>query len=365
MAHKVAKPEPETRVVEGDAEARELMEVRSRIELGDYVKGAISRSGVRDGAAAEYNTHLGLEGNKFPLDLLVEHRAKRDGDAEASQGTWVDRVFRDTAAMQLGINFMAVSPGVYAIPVTTAGGTPGQRGREEDTAESTYTVDVTEMKPARRSVHGIYSVEDDARLPGLADAIIRDMRAAMVESVDLAIFNGDAGANENVGDIVGMQTAAITENTLTQANKIKGDEVLKLLLAYVDGQYAASMADVRIAASVGSNVLWGGSVQAATVDNQTVASFLRENGVTWTTRGGIDTNTANGDFGAYIGLARGNEGAGLVAVWMAGGAYHGPLLGREKRRGPADFELPLAVGLPSDGQLPQNQVRELACRICF
>ena len=317
MAHKLADPEPETRTVAGSPEGRELAELRSRIDMGDYLKGAISHAGVRDGAAAEYNTHLGLEGNKFSLDMLVEHRAKRDGDAEGNQATWVDRVFHDTAAMQVGINFVSVSPGVYAIPVTTAGGTPGQLGRAEAAAESTYTVAVTEMKPARRAVHGIYSVEDDARLPGLADAIIRDMRAAMVESVDLAIFNGDGGANENVGDIVGMRTAAITEQTLTQANKIKGDEILKVLLAYVDGQYAASMSDVRIAASVGSNVLWGGTVHAPAVDNMTVAAFLRENGVTWTTRGGIDTATANGDFGAYIGLARGNDGAGLAAVWMA------------------------------------------------
>ena len=317
MAHKVANPEPETRVVEGSPEGRELAELRSRIDMGVYVKGAISRTGVRAGAASEYNTHLGLEGNKFPLDLMVEHRAKRDGDAEGNQGTWVDRVFNETAAAQVGISFMPVSPGVYAIPVTTAGGSPGQRGREEAATESTYTIAVTEMKPARRAVHGIHSVEDDARLPGLADAIIRDMRAAMVESVDLAIFNGDGGANEAGGDITGMRTAGITETTITQANKIKGDELLKVLLAYVDGQYAASMADVRIAASVGSNVLWGGTVHAAAVDNQTVAAFLRENGVNWTTRGGIDTNTANGDFGAYIGLARGNEGAGVAAVWMA------------------------------------------------
>ena len=204
---------------------------------------------------------------------------------------------------------------------------PGQLGREQAASEATYTVAVTEMKPARRAVHGIYSVEDDARLPGLADALIRDMRTAMTESVDLAIFNGDAAADENVGDIVGMQTASITETTITQAKKIKGDEILKVLLGYVDGQYAASMSDVRIAASVGSNVLWGGTVQAATVDNQTVASFLRENGVQWLTRGGIDTATAAGDFAAYIGLARGNEGAGVAAVWMAGELITDPYSG--------------------------------------
>ena len=233
----------------------------------------------------------------------------------ASQATWLDRVFGATAAEALGVTFQSVAPGVASFPATTAGGSPVQRGRTEDTAVGTYTVAVTEIKPARRAVHGVYSIEDEARLPGLADAIARDMGAAMVESVDRAVFNGDSGANENVADITGLRTAGISETTVTQSNKVKGDELLKDFLAYVDGQYAGSMADVRIVASVGSNVLWGGTVHAAAVSNQTVASFLRENGVAWITRHGIDTNTANGDFGAYVGLARGIEGAATAAVW--------------------------------------------------
>ena len=34
---------------------------------------------------------------------------------------------------------------------------------------------------------------------------------------------------------------------------------MKFFLAYVDGQYAASLSDVRIVTSVGTNVLWYGS----------------------------------------------------------------------------------------------------------
>ena len=321
-AAKLVEPEPvETReTAAGEtAEQRELAELRGRVELGEYVKASMARTGVMTGAAAEYNQHLGLEPNHFPMDLMergLETRAARDGDAQGNQGSWVDRVFHETAAERLGITFVSVPPGVFAVPVMTAGGTPGQRGRTQAAAESTYTFAVTEVKPARRAVYGIYSVEDDARVPGLADAIIRDMRMGMVESVDRAIFNGDAGANENTADITGLQTAGIVEATLTQANKIKGDELVKLFLAYVDGRFAASLGDVRIVASVGSNTLWGGTVHAAAVENQTVAAFLRANGVGWTTRGGIDTNTANNDFGAYIGLGRGIDGAGQASVWQ-------------------------------------------------
>ena len=260
----------------------------------------------------------------------VEERAKRDGDATASQATWLDRAFGATAAETLGITFQSVPAGTATFPFTSAGGSPAQRGRTQAAAESTYTVGVRELKPARRAVHGIYSIEDEARLPGMADAIARDMGAAMVDSVDLAILNGDSGANETAANIVGLKTAGISETTITQAKKVKGDEVLMDFLGFVDGLYAGSMADLRIVASVGSNINWSARIHAATVSNQTIASFLRENGLSWITRHGIDTQTNNGDFGAYIGLARGIEGAATAAVWEAAQLIRDPFSGADK-----------------------------------
>ena len=312
------------------SEARELVELRSKVNFGKYVAAAMSGNGVGDGAEREYNQHLGIADNYFPMELLAgkyEERAKRDGDAEASQGTWLDRVFQNTAAERVGISFRPVPPGVSAYPVTTAGGSPAQRGRTEDAAESTYTVDVTEIKPARRAVHGIYSIEDDMRLPGLSEAIERDMRMAMVESVDRAVFNGDTGANENTADITGMKTASIDETTLTQANKVKADETLKWFLALVDGKYAGMLGDLRVVTSVGANTLWYGSIHNSAAANETIAQFLMASGLAWMARGAIDTNTANGDFGAYVGLGRGIEGAGIAAVWAQGQLIRDPYTG--------------------------------------
>ena len=312
------------------AEGKEYRELRSSVDFGRYVSAAMGGHGVTNGAELELNQHLKIQDGYFPMELLagnLETRALRDGDAGASQGTWLDRVFHGTAAESIGISFRPVSPGVAAFPVTTAGGAPQQRGRTQAAAERTYTVNVTEIKPARRAVHGVYSIEDDARLPGLGAAIERDMRMAMVESVDLAVFKGDSGANEDLADIVGLQTAAITEATLTQANSKKADETLKFFLAYVDGQYAASLSDVRIVTSVGTNVLWYGSIHNATADNQSIAQFLMASGLGWTARGGIDANTANGDYGAYVGLARGIDGAGIAAVWEQGQLIRDPYSG--------------------------------------
>ena len=79
-----------------------------------------------------------------------EERAIRDVDSGVSQNTWLDRVFAGSAAERVGISFRPQSPGVASFPVTTAGGSPAQRGRTEDTAEGTYTVAVS----VKQNPHG-------------------------------------------------------------------------------------------------------------------------------------------------------------------------------------------------------------------
>ena len=242
------------------AEGREYRDLRSNASFQRYVAAAMAGKGVSDGPELELNRHLGIPDNMFSLRMLsgdFETRAIRDVDAGANQGTWLDRVFSATAAERVGISFRSVAPGVAAFPYTSAGGSPVMRGRTEAAAESTYTVAVAEVKPARRAVHGIYSIEDAMRLPGMADAIERDMRMAMTDSVDLSIFNGDDGANETGADVVGLQTASITETTLTQANKIDAFETIEAFSGMIDGKYANSPADLAIVASVGrQSKLW-------------------------------------------------------------------------------------------------------------
>ena len=322
-------PEPlETRTA--DPVDNRLLELRSELQFGKYVAAAIAGRPVLSGAEAEYNAETGIAEGRFPMELLarsvegpLETRAIRDVDASAMQASWLDRVFAQSAAMRVGISFRDAGPGIQAYPVTTAGGSGVQRGRTEAVAESTYTVVVTEIKPSRHAVHGIYSIEDDARLPGMADAIERDMRAAIVSSVDLACFKGDTGANETVADIVGLQTAAITESEITQTDKVDAFETLAVFAGLVDGLYAMSPADLRVVAAVGANTLWM-ATQANANRNETVGQVLMGNGVNWITRGGIEAASAAGDFGAFVGLANGIEGSAIAAVWSSGELIRDP-----------------------------------------
>ena len=335
-----------------DNETREERELADQVDFSEYVRAAVIGRPVT-GAEAEYNQHLGIDEDHFPLDLLTrdlptdaETRAAIDGDGRSNQGSWVDRLFADTAARRLGITFPSVSPGTATFPVMTAGGTPVQRGRMQAATVGTYTVNVEELKPTRNAVHGVYSIEDTARLPGLADAIIRDMRSAVVEKIDRTIFKGDSGANENTADITGLQTASITEATLTQANKVKPDKVIELFAGYVDGIHAASLDDVAVVVSVGTNQLWAGTFASSAVSTQTIAQFLRASGLSWGVRAEIDTNTANGDFGAYVGLRRGQAGTAVAPVWQSAQLIRDPYTGAAKGEVALTLNYLWAFGIP-------------------
>ena len=299
-----------------DAEARERRELEGRAEVRRYI-GAAMDGGAVDGAEAELNAALGMGAGSFPLRLLApeaETRATTDTDAGVTQGTWLDRLFADTAAMHVGVSFRSAGAGVAAYPVTTAGAGAAQRGRGEAAADAAWTIGVTEVKPSRNAVRAVFSVEDAARLRGLEDALRRDLRMALTEGIDRAVFIGDDGANENAGDITGLTTAGITEVTLTQAAKVKYVDWMGKFAALIDGRYAASPSDLRVVLAVGANTLLMSTI-ANSNRNETVGQVLRGNGINWRVRGEIEAASTAGKFGAFVGLGRGIAGAAVAPVW--------------------------------------------------
>lgn len=317
----ISEDEPEEhREATVDGEEKERRELREKIKLGNYVLAALEGRNAT-GAEAEYNASAGIEAGHFPLDMLapepVEQRATTDAVTAVNSTRWVDRLFADTAAMRLGITFDAVSPGQAVYPITTAGGAGAQRAREEAIADADWTIGTENIDPTRMGIRVKFSIEDNARIPGLESALDRDIRMALTESMDRAIFLGDAGATGDSADVAGLTTLAIGESTLTQANKVKAPETLAAFLGMVDGKHAASLGDLNIVSSVGAYRLWAGTIANAAAENQTVAEFLRNAGLSWMARGEIEEATGAGKFGAFVGLARGLEGASAVPVWSS------------------------------------------------
>ena len=334
-----------------DAESRERQQLRSKVSVGKYLSSAAEMRAV-DGPEGEFNAALKIGADRFPLEILApaqsEDRTATDADAGPSAPRrWIDRLFAISAAARLGITMESVGPGVASFPVTTAGASAAQRGRGQAAADAAWTVGVTELKPTRNATRCLFSLEDVQRIgPGLEDALTRDLRMALVDGIDSTIFKGDDGSSEDPGDITGLQTAEITEATLTQTNKVKGPQTLAQFVGMVDGKHADSAADLRIVTSVGANTLWSSTVVNAATSNETVAQFLRASGLNWSVRADIDTATTNGKFGAFVGRGRGIEGAGVAALWDSASLIRDPYSGAAKGEVALTMNYLWAFGLP-------------------
>lgn len=318
----------ETRETTVDGEEAEIRKLRNAASFGNYLLASGARRGVT-GAEAEYNAARGLGEIGFPLEMLMgdtrqaeQRNSLGDVDGGGSQSPWLARLFDQSAASRLGISFREVAEGTANYPILTGGSSPAQRGRTEAASAGTIAASVTELKPTRMTIHSVYSIEDAARIAGYADAIAMDMRNHLNAEVDKAVFLGNSGANENTADITGLNTAtSVVEKTITQANKVKGPETLKEFIELVDGQHAVSPADLRVVLAEGAYHLWAQTLMPSPVTSgETIGQFLNRGGINFTVKGGIETNSANNDWGGFVGRAQGLDGAGLVVMWSAGGS---------------------------------------------
>ncbi|MCY4479868.1 MAG: hypothetical protein OXB97_08220 [Rhodospirillales bacterium] len=303
----------------GDGEPAEIRALRGKVRTGGYVTAALEQRAAA-GAEAEYNAAIKLPGNKFPMSLLAppEERAATAVDTQTMPRRWLDRLFADTAAMRIGVTMESVADGVASYPITTAGASAAQRAKSQAAADAAWTIGVSELKPTRNTVRLVFNTEDEARVPMLEEALNRDLRMALTEGVDRAIFLGDAGATGTDADIVGFSTATITEHEITQAEKVTAAGSLAPFMAMVDGIHATMVEDLRCVLAVGALRLWGSTIANAAAENETVLQFLKANGLTCTSRGEIETATLNGDFAAFVGRGRGIEGAAVAPTWEGG-----------------------------------------------
>ena len=321
-----------------DPEVRERLELRKKVRMSNYIVAAVEQRAAV-GPEQEYNASIGISGNRFPLELLAppearaatEDRATTDADIMTQPRTWLDRLFAETAAMRLGVTMESVPVGSASYPVTTAGASTAQRQRSTDAAaDAVWTIGVTELKPKRNAVRLLFSIEDAARIPGLESALTRDLRMALTEGVDAAVFFGDTTATGTDADITGLNTATgVDEEELTQADKLLWPATVAAFVDMVDGLHAATPADLRVVSSVGASRLWH-STTANTNRNESVAQIMMGNGINFMAREGITETTTNDQFAAFIGRNRGIDGAGVAGVWEAGELIRDPYSGAAK-----------------------------------
>ena len=217
--------------VAGDLDAagqRELDAIGSNLQFGNYVSAAVEMRAA-DGAEAEYNfwrwnvcpaIPAGYAGSG-PCPDAPDYQHRRAGYANM---VGLIASLPIARRLRLGISMESVPAGQAVYMTTTAGATGSQRGAVRRPTAAAWTVGVKTMEPKRNAVHAIYNIEDAARLPGLSDALRRDMGMALTDAIDKAVFHWRCRTPTTTSyDITGLQSyAGLTEVTLTQAKKVNG-----------------------------------------------------------------------------------------------------------------------------------------------
>ena len=291
------------------------------ITLSTYIRAKME-GGSLPGEARELNEELGIGTHHVPLDLLDRSawlNTETDATGQATQEEILPKLVPMMAASAVGFTTRAFTPGEHKINVITSVGSAQARARDEAASAQAWTMGTTTMKPKRITWYGSLTSEDQLRLPGLDAALEMSARMEVAAQVDKAVFLGNSGASGTDADTAGLSTVTnVVQEDVTQANKILGPGTLKAFSDLIDGVHASSMSDLMVVASVGADNLWRATdIEASNsgANVVTLSSFLRAEGLNWTVKGGLETDTADGDFGAFVGRARGIESAGILGLW--------------------------------------------------
>ena len=246
MAHKLTKPEPETRVVKGSPEGRELRQLVNRSNVGEIFDAALGKRSV-DGASAEIQKHYGLDVNQVPLAMLMrswptdgelETRAvtPAPGDVGQDQQSIVPYVFPQGAASFLGISQPTVPTGEAAYPVLTSElsvKTPAENAEADETTGA-FSADV--LSPSRIQAAFFYSREDRARFAGMDAALRANLTEGLADGLDDQILSGTNG----------LFTGTNLANNPQTTNDTFESYLNNLCWNQIDGRYAAMASDLSM-----------------------------------------------------------------------------------------------------------------------
>ena len=236
MAHKLTKPEPETKTVTGTPEGREMRQLVNKASLGKMMAG-IANDAQGNGAERELRQARNLPDNYIPWDLL-ERRAAVDvtGDEEGNTTPWISRIFPNSAAAFCGVDVMTVPVGQVLVPVITTGVTIGFVAAGDAQAESSPVAAVTTLTPRRGTGNFPINKEDLAVFPGMEDAFRMELTDAVQNAIDVDLLTLASK---------GLLKAGGTAPT-DPANATTAAEFLADVYSGVDGALASSISQVKL-----------------------------------------------------------------------------------------------------------------------
>ena len=227
----------------------EYRSLQARVELGRYISAAADGKKT-DGVEDEFRSAcLGEDAapEAVPFAVLLPRRKEERADvattAPSDVGAYQDeilrRVFANTAAMFLGVDFPSVF-GDAVFPVISAGAVPVNVAKNTKKDSQAATIGSFSLEPRRLTASYLFAKESAARLRGMEEALRMDLSGAFSEAMDKAVLNGD-GVSPNPNGFL-TELAAPADPTAISA----WSDVVGLVSDRVDGRYAHSLKEARI-----------------------------------------------------------------------------------------------------------------------
>ena len=261
----VAEPTP---IISTTAEGTEYRAMIAKANVGTIFDDLLSHRAT-SGVEAELQTHLGLEGNQIPLDLLrgnLEERAVTPAPANVGevQQTIVPYVFPQSAAAFLGVDMPTVPVGEAVYPVLTKEldvRTPAENADADETTGS-FSADV--LSPSRIQAAFFYSREDRARFAGMDAALRANLTEGLADGLDAEILSGTNG----------LFTGTNLPDNAQTTNDDFDSYLSHLVWDQIDGRYAAMASDLAMVVGAATLKDLGSTYRNTTVDRSALDRIM-------------------------------------------------------------------------------------------
>ena len=177
-----------------------------------------------DGATAEVVQELrstgGYRGVPVPFDALEQRAGETTAGSipdPVSTRNIIDRLFPQSVAGAMGAQMVNIGAGEVEFPVTTSSVTAGWASSETgDVASATqYTTTDRPLKPDHNlGVQMKLTRRSLKSTSGIEQAVRRDMRGAIQQEMDKAVFLGSGSSGQPLGVIAGTSTYGINETAV-------------------------------------------------------------------------------------------------------------------------------------------------------
>ena len=239
-------------------ESREWAALANRFDVGELFTNVMEHRAA-SGGIAEVQSERGLGANALPVELLMEKRAVTPAPADVgqTQNAIEGYVFPASVAGFLGIPSPIVPTGDATFPVLTSDPAASTPSENDPVTETTGAFSADVLTPKRIQAQFFWSREDQARMAGMSDALREALQGGLADKLDSEIMQGTNG----------LLTGTILDNHNVSSETGFSDYISDFGYTRVDGQYAASGADVRLVMGSATYAHAGGQYRHANADD--------------------------------------------------------------------------------------------------